>query len=106
MPSLVLEIHVPLTVAPDVPAGGYAYPWIEDVEEHLFALEESGEVEVLDDGEEFGSEYLFFITGAPRDQLVAVASAIAQREGIPAGTFAVLTDDAQKEMGTGERIEL
>lgn len=55
--DLVVEIHVPLTLAPDVAEDEYAFPWIDDVEEHLAELEEEGVVEVYDDGEELGDHY-------------------------------------------------
>ncbi len=102
----IVEIHVPLTATPGMPAGAYQYPWIDDVEEALAEGDGDGRYEVHDDGEELGEEYLFFITGDREADLVAVATEIANLPGVPAGTYAVVADDAQAEMGVGRRVEL
>lgn len=106
MAKLVVEIHVPLVPAPDVPAGEYAYPWIDDVEDHLAGLEEAGRLEVHDEGEEVDGDYVYFVTGAAQDQLLEVASQVADREGVPAGAYAVLSSDDAEEIGVGERVDL
>lgn len=106
MAQLVVEIHIPLTPSADVPEGEYAFGWIDDVEDHLTALEESGRLEVEDDGEELGDAYVFVITGAPQDQLLEVASQVADRDGVPAGAFAVLSSTDADELGVGERVDL
>ncbi|WP_406223325.1 hypothetical protein [Streptomyces canus] len=54
MPTMVVEIHVPLLPTPDLPDGSYPFPWIEEVEEFLSNLEDQGDVEVFDEGEEDG----------------------------------------------------
>ena len=106
MSNVVVEIHVPLAPAADVADGEYGYPWIDDVEERLAALEESGEAEVFDDGEEDGDEYVFFVTGASEEQLLKAASVIASSEGVPGGMYAVVTSDGAEEFGTGKRVPL
>lgn len=106
MSQLVVEIHVPLTPSPDVAEGEYPFPWIDDVEEHLATLEEEGRLEVHDDGEELDDAYVFFITGAPQDQLLEVASRVADRNGVPAGAYAVLSTADVDEIGDGERVDL
>ena len=105
MADPVVEIHVPLTPDPTVAEGEYEYPWILDVEEHLLD-ELKGPVEALDDGEEVGDEYLFFITGESEDHLLRVASMIATRPGVPAGAYAVVTDAEAEDFGVGRRVEL
>lgn len=40
MPTMVVEIHVPLLPTPDLPAGSYPFPWIEEVEDLLSDLED------------------------------------------------------------------
>lgn len=106
MSQLVVEIHVPLTPAPDVVEGEYPFPWIDDVEEHLATLEEEGRLEVADDGEELDDAYVFFITGASQDQLLEVASRVADRDGVPAGAYALISDTDADEVGVGERVDL
>ena len=106
MTTTILEIHVPLRRAPGIPDSEYGYPWIDDIEEFLSGLEEQGEVEVFDDGEEFGDVYIFFITGGTEDALLHVASRAAALDRVPAGVFAMITDDAAPEFGLGRRADL
>ena len=106
VPQLVVEIHVPLTPAPAAANGDYQYPWIDEVEDHLAALEGAGELEVLDDGEEVGDEYVFFVTGRPEQQLLRGASRVAARDGVPAGAYAVVSTDDSGEIGVGRRVDL
>ncbi|MGP2440898.1 hypothetical protein [Streptomyces sp. JW3] len=106
MPTQVVEIHVPLLPAPGLADGAYPFPWIDQVEEFLAGLEDAGEAEVFDDGEEDGDVYVFFVTGAGTDRLLTVASRVATLPGVPAGTFAVVSDDEAEETGTGRRVAL
>lgn len=106
MPTMVVEIHVPLLPTPHLPDGAYPFPWIETVEDFLAGLEDQGDVEVFDDGEEHGDAYVFFITGAGEVRLLAVASRVATLPGVPAGAFAVVSDDGAEEFGLGRRVTL
>jgi hypothetical protein len=101
--DIVVEIHVPLREVPGTPEGSYPFPWIDQVEDFLA---QQGDAEVWDDGEEHGETYVFFVTGAPEDDLLAVASRVAGLVGIPRGVFAVVTDDEAEEIGVGRRVEL
>jgi len=84
----------------------YLYPWIGEVEAYLGDREEDGHFEVYDDSEELRDEYLYFITGANEESLLAVASDVAALPGTPRGIFAVVTDDEAEEMGVGRRVPL
>jgi hypothetical protein len=106
VPTMVVEIHVPLSPTPNVPDGAYPYPWIEEVEDFLADLEDQGDVEVFDDGEEYAEAYVFFVTGAGEEELLAVASRVATLPGVPAGTFAVVGDDGAEVLGLGRRVTL
>ena len=106
MSQLVVEIHVPPTPAPAVADGDYPFPWIQELEEHLAELEEAGELEVYDDGEEIDDEYVFFITGGTEQQLLQSASRTATRDGVPARTYAVVSSNDSEEIGTGHRVDL
>lgn len=103
MADLLVEIHVPLTPS-DVPEGEYPFPWIDAVMEFLFELDGS-KGEMYDDGEELGNEYLFFVQGAPEAHLIALAREVATLPGVPAGTYATVTD-TEADMGGGRRVEL
>ncbi len=106
MPETVVEIHVPLVSPADLSAGAYPFPWIRQVDEFLEDLQERGEVEVFDEGEEFGRVYVFFVTAAELDDLLAVAARVAGLPGVPAGAFAMVTDDEAVAMGRGRRVKL
>ena len=106
VPNLVVEIHVPMTPSPDVAGDEDPFFWIDDVEDRLAELEEDEELEVFDDGEEVDEEYVFFVTGAPRDRLLRAASDIALGVGMPTGVYAVLSTDDADEIGVGERVDL
>jgi hypothetical protein len=106
MSQPIVEIHVPLTPDPDVPPGQYPFPWIDDIEETLEVGADDGAYEVYDDAEELGDEYVFFITGEQETDLLAVATQVANLVGVPDGTFAVVTDEDQQDLGTGRRVEL
>ncbi|SHN48071.1 hypothetical protein [Cryptosporangium aurantiacum] len=103
--SLLVEIHVPL-IEPEDPPDGPAFPWIDVVDEFLWELEESGELEVYDDGEQDGDVYVFFVAGAGEDALLAAASRVVALDGVPAGAVAFVTDDRAEEFGLGRRVEL
>jgi hypothetical protein len=93
---IVVEIHVPAA------ADG---AWIEDVEDVLADLEDNGEVEVYDDAERVGQAHVFYLTGKRAQDLLAIASRVAGRPGVPRGAFAVVTDDKAAH-GTGRRVPL
>ncbi|EDY56543.1 aspartyl/glutamyl-tRNA amidotransferase subunit B [Streptomyces sviceus ATCC 29083] len=97
---------MPLLPTPDLPDGSYPFPWIEDVEDFLSGLEDQGDVEVFDEGEEDGDLYVFFVTGAGERDLLAVASRVATLPGVPAGAVAVLSNDEAEEFGLGRRVVL
>jgi hypothetical protein len=106
VPETVVEIHVPLVSPARLPDGAYPFPWIRVVDNFLAGLEKRGELEVFDEGEEFGRAYVFFIAGAALDRLLAVAAQVAALAVVPAGAFAVVTDDEAEEMGRGRRVKL
>ena len=106
MPNTIVEIHVPMVSAPEVAEGDFAFPWIDDIQDLLAGLDEDGDVQDYDDGEEYGDVYIFFISGTREDKMLAVASQVATMEGVPAGAFAMVTDDEAEEFGLGRRVEL
>ncbi len=106
MSTMVVEIHVPLLVTPGLPHDPYLFPWIEEVEDFLADLEDKGGVEVFDDGEEDGEVYVFFVTGAAEQDLLAVASRVAALPRVPSGVFAVVSNDEAEEFGMGRRVAL
>ena len=101
-----MEIHVPLRATPGLASNAYPFPWIEDVEAFLVDVEDRGEAEVYDDGEEYGEVYVFFVTGADEDSLLAVASRAAKLDRVPTGAFAMVTHDEADEFGQGRRVDL
>ncbi|WP_245641172.1 hypothetical protein [Streptomyces megasporus] len=103
---MVVETHVPLQPTPDLADGAYPFPWIEEVEDFLSDLEDQGDVEVFDEGEEDGGVYVFFVTGAGEGDLLAVASRVAALPGVPAGTVAFVSTDEAEEFGLGRRVAL
>ncbi|XMN09256.1 hypothetical protein ACK8N7_26085 [Streptomyces griseobrunneus] len=105
MTAIIVEIHVPLRVAPDLPAGAYPFPWIDQVEDFLADLEDEDAVAVFE-GEEDGDAYVFLVTGAACEELLAVAARVAALPGVPAGAFAVVSDDEAEEFGRGRRVAL
>ncbi|CAM5374663.1 putative protein OS=Streptomyces cyaneofuscatus OX=66883 GN=G3I52_05385 PE=4 SV=1 [Streptomyces cyaneofuscatus] len=104
--ATLVEIHVPLLPTPDLPDGSSPHAWIDQVEDFLVDLEDEGGVEVHDEGEEYGDAYVFFVTGAAEEELLAVASRVATLPGVPAGAFAVVSDDEAEEFGQGRRVAL
>ncbi|MCX5054666.1 MULTISPECIES: hypothetical protein [unclassified Streptomyces] len=103
---MVVEIHVPLLPTPDLPDGSYPFPWIEEIEDFLSDLEDQGDVEVFDEGEEDGDVYVFFVTGTDERDLLAVASRVATLPGVPTRTIAVVGSDEAEEFGRGRRVAL
>ncbi|MGY3204723.1 hypothetical protein [Streptomyces sp. TE5632] len=106
VPTMVVEIHVPLLPTPELPEGAYPFPWIEEIEDFLSDLEDRGDVEVFDDGEEDEDAYVFFVAGAGEQELLAAASRVATLPGVPAGAFAVVSDDEAEEFGLGRHVAL
>ncbi len=106
--EFVVEIHVPL-LEPR-PARGATddsdYPWITRIEDFLTRMEEQGSIEVVDYGEEMGEVYVFVITGASEAKLLRVAARVAALPGVPAGTFAVVSESGATEAGDGRRVDL
>jgi len=95
--AVLVEIHIPMTAEGD---------WIDDVGDFMIDLEEELGLEEYDDGEEFGDVYVFFIAGASERTLLAAASRVATREGVPAGSFAMVTDTNAPQFGLGRRVDL
>lgn len=95
--ALLVEIHIPMTADDE---------WIDDVGDFMIDLEEELGLEEYDDGEEFGDVYLFFIAGASERTLLAAASRVATRAGVPAGAFAMVTDTNAPRYGMGRRVNL
>lgn len=95
--GVMVEIHVPVTADGE---------WIDDVGDYLIDLEEEFGLEEVEDGEESGDVYIFFIAGASERTLLAAASRVATRQGVPAGAFAMVTDTAAPMVGMGRRVNL
>ncbi|WP_246204328.1 hypothetical protein [Streptomyces tailanensis] len=102
MPMMVVEIHVPLLPTPNLPDGAYPFPWIEEVEGFLADLEDQGEVEVFDDGEDHGDAYVFFVTRAGEAHLLAVASRVATLPGVRQGPSPSSVTTRPKSSGWGD----
>jgi hypothetical protein len=95
--ALLVEIHIPVTADDE---------WIDDVGDFMIDLEEELGLEEYDDGEESGDVYIFFIAGASERTLLAAASRVATRDGVPAGAFAMVTDTSAPQFGMGRRVNL
>ena len=95
--ALLVEIHVPMTDDLE---------WIDDIGDYLIDLEEELGLEEYDDGEQYGDVYIFFIAGASEKTLLAAASRVATREGVPEGAFAMVTDTNAPQFGRGRRVNL
>ncbi|WP_433009100.1 hypothetical protein [Kribbella sp. CA-294648] len=106
--ELIVEIHVPLTETGNVLPGGhgYAHGWIDDIEEFLEDESSDGSFEIYDGAEELDGAYIFFIAGAPAEDLLRVAANVAALPAVPPGAFAVITNDQSEEMGTGHHVAL
>lgn len=106
MAQLVVEIHIPLTPAPDLPEDEYQFPWIGEVQDRVAVLDlESDGAEEYDDGEELGETYAFFVTGADKAPVLLAAKRLATGSGVPVGGF-IVVNDSEGDMGEGERLEL
>jgi hypothetical protein len=95
--AVLVEIHIPTNGDDE---------WIDDVGDFMIDLEEELGLEEYDDGEEYGDVYIFFIAGAKERTLLAAASRIATRKGVPAGAFAMVTDTNAPRFGMGRRVDL
>jgi hypothetical protein len=104
--NTVVEIHVPLTPLIGLPEGEDPFPWIDEVMDYITEVDERGEAALYDDGGEFGEVYVFLINAASEDRLLSVAARIADLPGVPAGVYAVVTDDEAEEFGIGRKVEL
>ncbi len=105
--ALVVEIHVPLTPDPAAAASGEEqFPWIDDIVDYLAEVEDTGDIMVVDEGEQSDDHYVFFVAGADEGSLLNVAARVASRPGVPTGVFAMVTDDDAEEVGLGRRVEL
>jgi hypothetical protein len=104
--NTVVEIHVPLTPLIGLPEGEDPFPWIDDVMDYITEVDERGEAALYDDGGEFGDVYIFLVNAASEERLLSVAARIADLPGVPAGVFAVVTDDEAEEFGQGRRVDL
>lgn len=107
MAQLIVEVHVPLLPVPEAGPGEYPLPWIDDVEDFLAGLDEDADgAQDYDDGEQYGDVYVFFLTGTDEAAVLAVASRLAGLDRVPAGSFAMVTDDEAEEFGLGRRVAL
>ncbi len=106
--DVVVEIHVPLTTTRESELGADddPYPWIDDVMNYLEDLDGRGEAKIIDEGEEFEGAYVFSLTDAPEQSLLAMAVQVAGMAGVPTGVFAVITDDFAEQFGLGRRVDL
>ena len=73
--------------------------------EFIADLDDTGDVELYDDGEEWEDNYVFLITGASEEALLAVARKVALLPGVPSGVHAIVTDTDAKELGVGTKVE-
>jgi hypothetical protein len=105
MDMTIVEIHIPLVATPGLSPSEHQYPWIDHVDSFVQELDPDTGAEYYDDGEEFGDDYVFFITGQDEQELLHVARRAATLPGVPAGGYAIVTDD-QSDMGQGRRVEL
>ena len=106
--DLVVEIHVPLTVARESALGpdDDPYPWIDDVMSYLEDLDDRGQITIIDDGEESEGAFVVSLADAPEQTLVAVAVRVAGMAGVPTGVFVMVTDDLAEGLGTGRRVDI
>jgi nitrate reductase NapAB chaperone NapD len=104
--TLVVEIHVPLTPDHNAPEGENPFPWIDDVSELVAEIEESGEVFVVDEGDEFDGSYVVVVTGGEEAALLTIANRVANLPGVPTGVFAMVTTDEADELGQGRREDI
>ncbi|MBM2620789.1 hypothetical protein JIG36_35345 [Actinoplanes sp. LDG1-06] len=95
--AVMVEIHFPVTADDE---------WIDDVGDFLIDLEDELRLEEVEDGEEVGDEYVFFIAGANERTLLKAASRVATREGVPSGAYAMVTVTDAAKVGMGRRVSL
>ena len=95
--AVMVEIHFPVTAEDE---------WIDDVGDYMIDLEDEFGITEYEDGEEVGDDYVFFIAGASERTLLAAASRVAVRKGVPAGAYAMVTDTAAAKVGLGRRVSL
>jgi hypothetical protein len=95
--ALMVEIHFPMTADDE---------WIDDVGDFLIDLEDELGIEEVEDGEESGETYIFFIAGGSERRLLEAASRVATREGVPPGAFAMITDTNAPRVGMGRQVRL
>ncbi|MFD7156539.1 hypothetical protein ACFV9C_18210 [Kribbella sp. NPDC059898] len=104
----VVEIHVPLNIASGASPGDPREQtgWIDVIEDFLNDEASDGSFVVFDDGEELGDVYVFFVAGPSEEILLSAAREVASLPGVPAGAFAVVTDDKSECIGTGRHVAL
>ncbi|WP_127504009.1 hypothetical protein [Actinoplanes solisilvae] len=95
--AVMVEIHFPVTAEDE---------WIDDVGDFMIDLEDEFGITEYEDGEEVGDDYVFFIAGASERRLLAAASRVATRKGVPAGAYAMVTDTEAAKVGMGRRVRL
>ena len=86
-----VEFHIPLTPTPGAGEDEYRFPWIHEIEDAISALEDDSVLE-MEDADEQGDDYVFTLTGAGEERLIAAASRLANLDGVPAGAFAMVDD--------------
>ena len=86
-----IDLHVPLTPTPGLTEDEYRFPWIHELEDAISALEDDSVLE-MDDADEQGDNYVFTLTGASEERLLAAAGKLANLDGVPAGAFAMVDD--------------
>ncbi|MDY7088731.1 MAG: hypothetical protein SYR96_26950 [Actinomycetota bacterium] len=96
--AVMVEIHFPGTGDDD--------EWIDDVGDYMIDLEDEFGVEEYEDSERIGDEVVFFLAGSRERTLLAAASRVAVRDGVPTGAYAMVTDTAAAEVGMGRRVKL
>ena len=94
----MVEIHFPVVAEDD--------EWIDDVGDFMIDLEEELGLEEYEEGEPFGDGYVFFLAGANERTLLAAASRVATRKGVPPGAYAMVSDTAAPKFGLGRRVGL
>jgi len=95
--AVMVEIHFPATAEDE---------WIDDVGDFMIDLEEEFGVTEYEDGEEWGDDYVFFLAGASERTLLAAASRVAVRKGVPPGAYAMVTVTDAPKVGLGRRVSL
>ena len=94
----VLEFRIPMTPTPGVPEDEYQFPWIDDLQEAVTELVDAGVLEEDDSAEQLDDDYVFYLTGASEDRLIAAANRLSILDQVPAGAYAITP--------SGERVDL